>query len=122
VTPSHPFYPADGGDDAALRDLRSDEPLLRLVDGDVGEVKISGLHITGHPEPRVPVFNLGVEGPERNYFAEGTLVHNKSPGPPHDFVFDGASSDCDGWTSDGWLFSPDCDVEDPEAIGPEEDG
>jgi len=122
VTPSHPFYRPDGGDYAALRDLRSDERLLRLVDGDVGEVKISGLHITEHPEPQVPVFNLEVEGPEHNYFAEGILVHNKSPAQPHDFVFDGDSSDCDDWTSDGWLYSPDCEVADLDSIGPEEDG
>ena len=65
--------------------------------------------------------SLTVGGPEHNYFAEGILVHNKSPAQPHDFVFDGDSSDCDDWTSDGWLYSPDGEAEDLDSIGPEED-
>ena len=79
VTPDHPFFRADTREFVALRDLPADARLLRLVDGETREARLSTLKITEHPKPCVPVFNLAVEGPEHNYFAENVLVHNKAP-------------------------------------------
>lgn len=64
------------------------------------------------------VFNLHVSGPS-TYFADGLLVHNKSPGPevdePCDCYRGGmcAAYDFDG---DGYGFTLDCDDSDP-AVG-----
>ena len=116
VTPSHPFYDMDESAFMALRDLPRDATLARLQDGNLKTVSVSGLHITEHPEPRIPVFNLEVGGPEHNYFAEGILVHNKSPIIIHDGpdVFDHGGSTvtvCDGWTYQGETTCGPTDVQ-----------
>ncbi|WP_437963435.1 hypothetical protein WMF04_27330 [Sorangium sp. So ce260] len=58
--------------------------------------------MTAHrPAPsagKVDVFNLTIDGPERNYFAEGLLVHNKPRA---------------GCELDGYLEQLDCDDVDP---------
>jgi hypothetical protein len=99
VTPSHPFYRADTEAYVALRDLPPDTRLALLTEGAIRPVGISNVHITEHPEPRTPVFNLEVEGPEHNYFAEGILVHNKQPIPVPDVTGGqtGGPTVCDGW-------------------------
>jgi len=117
VTPSHPFYRADTDEYVALRDLPTDAPLALLAEGTLRPVEISAVHITEHPEPLTPVFNLEVQGPEHNYFAAGLLVHNKESIPPP-FTPDSGTSGtavCDGWeyppnTSCGELLA--------DAVGP----
>jgi hypothetical protein len=128
VTPSHPFYRADIGSFAALRDLPRDAPLARLQDGALKTVSVSDLHITEHPEPRTPVFNLEVGGPEHNYFAEGVLVHNKEPIEP--IFFHGGpevtqrGSNCDGWTyqEETTCGATDAQRSSDAETGPSQDG
>lgn len=77
VTPSHPFFAIDRGEYVALRDLKPDEGLL-VLDGDsTARASVRHLNVTEVPEPTISVYNLTVDGPEHNYFADGVLVHNK---------------------------------------------
>lgn len=79
VTASHPFFDA-----ASATYVRVDELTVRsqlLVSVAEGEIAtrplgaIARLPVKGEVE----IFNLSVDGEEHNYFAEGILVHNKSP-------------------------------------------
>ena len=117
VTPSHPFYDMDEGAFTALRDLPRDAPLARLQDGALETVSVSALHITEHPEPRIPVVNLEVGGPEHNYFAAGLLVHNKQPKPPPFTPDSGTSGTA---VCDGWEYPPNTNCGEPlaDAVGP----
>jgi hypothetical protein len=97
VTPSHPIW-----DDSAQRFVPAGELSLasRVVGALPGaspqSLALTQLSVVSTLEA-VEVFNMEVDGPEHNYFAEGLLVHNKSEDP----------KDSDG---DGYLF--DCEVED----------
>lgn len=78
VTAEHPFYDAERGAWVEASALREGTRLL----GWLGSADVRELSVTAHrPAPsagKVEVFNLTIDGPERNYFAEGLLVHNKS--------------------------------------------
>lgn len=85
VTRSHPFY-----ETTRERFVRVDELDLRsflLAEGPDGPhaVPITALAVEATKE-EVEVFNLHVDGDEHNYFAEGILVHNKSPADDSDGV------------------------------------
>lgn len=128
VTPSHPFYRADTGEYVALRDLPSDAPLALLAEGTLRPVEISAVHITEHPEPLTPVFNLEVQGPEHNYFAAGLLVHNKQPIPPPNPRLPDVLITPDSGTSgptvcDAWEYPPDTSCEEllADTVGPTTD-
>lgn len=98
VTAEHPFFDAATG-----AYLRVDELTVRarlLVTNGQGETAVRPLTAVSRVTPRgageIEVFNLSVEGDEQNYFAEGVLVHNKSP-VEHDNDDDGYGeyADCD---------------------------
>ncbi|WP_437949179.1 polymorphic toxin-type HINT domain-containing protein [Sorangium sp. So ce296] len=78
VTAEHPFYDAARGAWVDAGALREGTRLLAWL----GSADVRELSVTAHrPAPsagKVDVFNLTIDGPERNYFAEGLLVHNKS--------------------------------------------
>jgi hypothetical protein len=79
VTPEHPFYDGDNRVWAPARNLREGTTLLAwLGSSNVREIEISA-HRSEAITGSVDVFNMTVEGPEHNYFAEGLLVHNKAP-------------------------------------------
>ncbi|WP_437933268.1 polymorphic toxin-type HINT domain-containing protein [Sorangium sp. So ce341] len=78
ATAEHPFYDAARGAWVEAGALREGTRLLAWL----GSADVRELSVTAHrPAPsagKVDVFNLTIDGPERNYFAEGLLVHNKS--------------------------------------------
>jgi hypothetical protein len=107
VTGSHPFW-----DDAAKEWVRADALSLRssllvtLPGADAPRaLRVTGLRAGAVPAP-VEVFNLEVAGAEHNYFAEGILVHNKSP--------DEVDGDGDGYVQS----TGDCDDTDA-AVNPD---
>ena len=79
VTLEHPFFDAAHGDFRPAGDLSARSHLLLwLGSGDPVEKPLSSLSVV-ESRTEVEVFNLSVAGDEQNYFAEGILVHNKSP-------------------------------------------
>lgn len=84
VTAEHPFYSVDDAAWLPADELREGMRLVTwLGASDVREIEITrrrALPSVGE----VDVYNLTIEGPEHNYFAEGILVHNKSSGGPLD--------------------------------------
>lgn len=79
VTASHPFYDAAAGQFVRLDELTVRSQLLVSVAE--GEIATRPLGVLARLPSRgeVEIFNLSIEGEEQNYFAEGILVHNKSP-------------------------------------------
>lgn len=83
VTAEHPFF------DAASREwipVRSVPQGMRVVawlgSADVRELVITECQPNAKGE--YDVYNLSVDGPEHNYFAEGLLVHNKDVSSPRE--------------------------------------
>ncbi|WP_438013602.1 Hint domain-containing protein [Sorangium sp. So ce315] len=78
VTAEHPFHDAERGAWIEASALREGARLLAwLGSADVRELPVTARR----PAPsagKVEVFNLTIDGPERNYFAEGLLVHDTS--------------------------------------------
>lgn len=82
VTPSHPFWVDSRGDYVAVRDLRENDVLLLRSGSGVRSAIVRSITAEESSVPSVEVFNISVETPESNYFAEGVLVHNKEEVPP----------------------------------------
>jgi hypothetical protein len=77
VTPEHPFYDAERRAWVPAAELRKGTNLTAwLGSANVRDIEVSE-HRTLEVAGSVEVFNLTIEGPEHNYFAEGLLVHNK---------------------------------------------
>lgn len=74
VTLEHPYWVIDRGW-TRVRDLAPNDRVL-LKDG--REARIESIHAIEHAVPDIEVFNITVEEPESNYFADDILVHNKS--------------------------------------------
>ncbi len=90
VTASHPFFDATRSEFVALGAMSlASRALVWWGSGAPREEAVSTLaRVAGRAE--VEVFNLEVEGPEHNYFAEGVLVHNKSEAcRPEDDCYEG---------------------------------
>lgn len=75
VTEEHPFYDAERGQWVPARELAAGAPLVLCVNGQTRPVPLAAIEWR---DEDIEVFNLSVGGPE-TYFAEGVLVHNKSP-------------------------------------------
>jgi hypothetical protein len=93
VTPSHPVFAADSCTWIEARELTTGTPVL-VWDLDSTRIEtIAEITATEAPEPEFAVFNLTIDGPESNYFADGVLVHNKfSDGPmPDAEAYDGGT-------------------------------
>jgi len=80
VTPTHPLYSLEAeeylpaarlvsGSDVALFVRESSPPSL---------ARVTSVVATEHTAPDIEVWNLSVDGPDQNYFADGVLVHNKT--------------------------------------------
>lgn len=79
VTPSHPIYaPSAAGYRPARELVRGAAVALLEESGDVTVARVESVEATETPAPTIEVWNIGVEGPHHNYFADGVLVHNKS--------------------------------------------
>ena len=75
VTPHHPFFdPVDGGWREAGQ-LVAGDVVYRLGEGLDEDVVVDVSPLVGGGE----VVHLTVDGPEATFFADGVLVHNKSP-------------------------------------------
>ena len=77
VTANHPIYLPDQRRYADAGELAGDERLLTLSASAQTSSLIAGAFHASGTDP-VTVYNITVAG-EHNYFAEGVLVHNKSP-------------------------------------------
>jgi hypothetical protein len=101
VTSEHPFWEARAAKWTVAAELHMGAVLV-AYDGREAprQVEIALLRRFTF-DHAVAVFNLEVEGPEHNYFAEGILVHNKSISE---------ETDDDG---DGYETPEDCDDSDP---------
>lgn len=77
VTPEHPFYNVDENQWTRASELRVGTHLTAWL----GSSNVRTIAVSEHRQVEVKgsveVFNLTIEGPEHNYFAEGLLVHNK---------------------------------------------
>lgn len=81
TTPNHPFYDAGEGRYRPAEELRPDAELLSLSHtGRLSSATNVGYFMAAEPV-RATVFNIEVAG-VHNYFADGVLVHNKSPIDP----------------------------------------
>ncbi len=80
VTRTHPVFELGRGDFVQASELRVGDRLLSLDgEGREGEVAIAAIDAHEVAEPTIPVFNLTVADAPPTYFADGVLVHNKSP-------------------------------------------
>lgn len=80
-TPDHPVYVSSEGRYRPASELATGAELLSLFDtGRLSNATASGYLVPAAPV-QMPVFNISVAG-VHNYFAEGILVHNKSPIDP----------------------------------------
>jgi hypothetical protein len=98
VTPDHPFYDAGSRRFVRADELSLDAKLLAwLGSGDARPVQLDALERLARRGP-VDVWDLTIDGPEHDFFAEGLLVHNKSMAPPSDAGTDAAldASEPDG--------------------------
>jgi len=81
TTDAHPFWEAEKRAWVPARDLTTSS-VLAIRDHESGRLvpaRIESIVDTEHDvEHIVDVYNLTVEGPEHNYFAEDVAVHNKS--------------------------------------------
>jgi len=81
ATPNHPFYVSSEGRYRPAEELQVGTELLSLFDsGRLSSATATGYFLSAAPV-QMPVFNITVAG-VHNYFAEGVLVHNKSPLDP----------------------------------------
>jgi hypothetical protein len=77
VTEEHPIFDVERGDFVPAIQLSLQGRVLRWTGADVSAERIDVIERL----PRrgaVEVWDLSVDGPEHNFFAEGVLVHNKS--------------------------------------------
>ncbi|HEX2874439.1 MAG TPA: DUF1592 domain-containing protein [Polyangiaceae bacterium] len=80
-TPDHPVYVSSEGRYRPASELATGAELLSLFDtGRLSSATASGYFVPA-AAVQLPVFNISVAG-VHNYFAEGILVHNKSPLDP----------------------------------------
>ncbi len=77
ATPSHPIWLPSRGVYVPLRDLREGDDLAIRKDGSLVRARVGRIVADERPTAAFEVFNLTVEAPTSNYFAEGILVHNK---------------------------------------------
>lgn len=81
VTPTHPVYSPRDGDFRPASGLVEGGTVAVFCEGaELAIATVKSVRATEVGTPTIEVFNLSVEGPEHNYFADGVLVHNKEPG------------------------------------------
>ncbi len=81
VTPEHPFYVPDTGEYVPVSNLKQETRLTRLLPLRDGTLTTTNALTEGYQDPALEVatvYDLTVAD-EHNFFAEGVLVHNKSP-------------------------------------------
>jgi hypothetical protein len=79
VSPTHPVYFVEHGEFRPASRLVSGDLVTLFRDGgEPSTAHVIAVEATEVHVPSIEVFNLSVEGPEHNYFADGVLVHNKS--------------------------------------------
>ncbi len=79
ATPSHPIYLPGLGAYRPLAEVTTGTSVLRFGSDQMVDERIEEISADERPTPSIAVYNLHVEGPEHNFFADGILVHNKSP-------------------------------------------
>jgi hypothetical protein len=82
VTTEHPFFDPIRCEYRPVRALVVGDALATLDETNLRACPIESITATEASAPDIDVFNLTIDGPEANYFAEGILVHNKEPGVP----------------------------------------
>jgi hypothetical protein len=80
VTPEHPVFSPKTGLYLPVSRLSEGDTVATYRDGDEHALAtVARVVATEVPTPTIQVFNLSVGGDDQNYFADGVLVHNKSP-------------------------------------------
>lgn len=83
VTREHPVFSPTTGLYRPVQELREGDTLATYRDGaEHALATVTRVVATEAPAPAIHVFNLGVAGSDQNYFADGVLVHNKTPVAP----------------------------------------
>jgi len=102
VTSEHPFYDAARAAWTPAGEVSEGTRLVAwLGASDVRELEVTA-HRRAPAAGLVDVYNLTIDGPEHNYFAEGLLVHNKDV-PGVDFDATGAPCESDADCNGGFL-------------------
>ena len=93
VTPDHPFYDSEARRFRQAIELSLGTPLLAwLGTGDARSVRIDAIERLPVRAP-LAVWDLTIDGPEHDFFADGILVHNKSRRYEPDGGVDAAASE-----------------------------
>jgi hypothetical protein len=82
VTTEHPFFDPVRTEYRPVRELEAGDVLAIADERGLRRCAIESIAATEVAGPQIEVFNLTIDGPESNYFAEGILVHNKEPVEP----------------------------------------
>lgn len=85
VTAEHPFYQPDIKSWVPVNELHVGDQVLVSSQGRKSVERIVDLD-TKHLKRAVDVYNMSVDGPEHNYFANDVLVHNKQYSMPTPFM------------------------------------
>ena len=109
VTEEHPFYDPERERWVKAGDLVEGSPVAMLHNGETRPGAVSRIEWR---EEEVEVLNLTVDGLE-NYFAEGILVHNKSPVDEDDVC---------NFDNNGVEVGPGCDEACDDGVDNDEDG
>lgn len=111
VTPEHPIFSETAGKYVPAATLTNRDQIIVLKERGIiltyAEIKPAGLIANAGSPMEHEVYDLSVEGPEHNFFADGVLVHNKTwPAPlgvtssasdQNNFYAGGASNPTNGW-------------------------
>ena len=112
VTAEHPFYQPDTNSWIPVDELREGDQILISQDGQTHLDYILDVEAKRLRRP-VDVYNLSVEGPEHNYFANGVLVHNKTKEyleEPYQVTFTNLSEGTTYPASNTQLYTIDAEV------------
>jgi hypothetical protein len=82
VTTEHPFFDPVRREYRPAGALKAGDVLATFDEMNLRACPIESITATEVTAPDIDVFNLTIDGPEANYFAEGILVHNKEPVEP----------------------------------------
>ena len=80
VTAEHPFYQPDLNTWTPVHEIREGDRVLVFRHGRIWHEQVQRWSKEWLERP-IDVYNLSVEGPEHNYFANDVLVHNKTIAP-----------------------------------------
>ncbi len=116
VTPEHPVFSPTTRLYFPVSRLREGDSVATYREGaEHALATVASVVATEVPTPTIQVFNLSVGGEDQNYFADGVLVHNKSPECTAETCFSSDSAAPDSSVPDS--TSPDSSA--PDSASPD---